>query len=78
MAIFEPQILAAGVAYKKVYTAITVKEIISSNFVRGKRLILVKNKSKLRKFWGWEVETQKTAMIYISFKKLLTKKVMLP
>ena len=42
---------------------------------KTKRLTLVKNESKLRKFSGWEVQSQKITMaiIYVSFNYLLTK-----
>ena len=46
-----------------------------SNLMRMARLKLVKNKDKLRTFWGWELQKPKTIipMIYISYKNLLTE-----
>ena len=79
MTLFQPQALAAGLAFKKKkFPAIAAKKIIqflSTTFARTKRLHLVKNETKLRKFSGWEVPTQKitVTVIYISFKNLLTQ-----
>ena len=66
MTLFEPQSLAAGLAFI---------HFLSATFARTKRLHLVKNERRLWKFSRWEVPTQKitVTVIYISFKNLLTQ-----
>ena len=65
---------------KKPCTTVTAKEIIHffirTNSVRTNRLKLVKNKNKLRKRSGLEVQTKKITLtiIYIPLKNMLTKR----
>ena len=49
---------------------------IRTNFIGTKGMKLVKNKNKLRTFWGWKVQKQKTktTIIYIFFRRIYLKK----